>query len=166
MTAVSTVFPRACIQFEDFAFGHAAPILARYRDRICCFNDDIQGTASVALAGLVAALKIVGGSLGEQRFLFLGGGTAAAGIAGLLVKAMRMDGIAEDNARKRCWMFDVNGLIQSRRKSLADFRSPSRTSKAVCPRRVVEPAGASAWCGIPPKPRPIQKWRTQLRWLQ
>ncbi|MGI4955782.1 MAG: oxaloacetate-decarboxylating malate dehydrogenase, partial [Janthinobacterium lividum] len=66
VAAVGNVFPRACVQFEDFAFGHAAPILSRYRDRICCFNDDIQGTASVALGGLIAALKIVGGSLGDQ----------------------------------------------------------------------------------------------------
>ena len=124
VAAVATVFPRACIQFEDFAFAHAAPILARYRDRICCFNDDIQGTASVALGGLIAALKIVGGSLGGQRFLFLGAGTAGAGIAGLLVQAMEMDGMAQDEARARCWLFDVKGLIQSKREGLADFQEP------------------------------------------
>ena len=124
VAAVATVFPRACIQFEDFAFGHAAPILARYRDQVCCFNDDIQGTASVALGGLIAALKIVGGSLGDQRFLFLGAGTAGAGIAGLLVQAMEMDGMRENDARERCWLFDVKGLIQSKRDGLAEFQQP------------------------------------------
>ena len=122
--AVGMVFPRACIQFEDFAIGQAAPILARYRGQICCFNDDIQGTASVALAGLIAALKIVGGSLGDQRFLFLGAGSAGAGIAGLLVEAMKMDGMSEEKARERCWLFDVKGLIQSRRDGRVDLQTP------------------------------------------
>ena len=122
--AVSTVFPRACVQFEDFAFAHAAPILARYRDRICCFNDDIQGTAAVALGGLIAALKIVGGSLSDQRFLFLGAGTAGVGIAEMLVQAMGIDGVPAEDARKHCWLFDVKGLIQSERDGLADFQEP------------------------------------------
>ncbi len=120
--AVGNVFPRACVQFEDFAFGHAAPILTRYRDKICCFNDDIQGTAAVALGGLIAALKIVGGSLGDQRFLFLGAGSAGAGIAGMLVEAMKADGIDEAEARKHIWLYDKEGLIQSRREGLADFQ--------------------------------------------
>ncbi len=124
MNAVTTVFPRACIQFEDFAFANASPILSRYRDRICCFNDDIQGTASVALGGLIAALKIVGGSLADQRFLFLGAGTAGTGIAGLLVQAMMMDGLKQEAARQRCWLFDIKGLLQSKRTDLADFQQP------------------------------------------
>ena len=122
IAAVGNVFPRACVQFEDFAFGHAAPILTRYRDRICCFNDDIQGTASVALGGLIAALKIVGGSLGDQRFLFLGAGSAGAGIAAMLVEAMKADGVDEDEARRHVWLYDKDGLIQSEREGLADFQ--------------------------------------------
>lgn len=122
--AVQDVFPRACIQFEDFALPHAAPILARYRDKVCCFNDDIQGTAAVALAGLIAASKIVGGALTDQRFLFLGAGTAATGIAALLAKALEQDGLSQAEARRRCWLFDLGGLIQSKREGLTPFQQP------------------------------------------
>jgi malate dehydrogenase (oxaloacetate-decarboxylating)(NADP+) len=124
VTAVQEVFPRACIQFEDFAFTHAAPILTRYRDRVCCFNDDIQGTAGVALAGILAALRVTGGSLADQRFLFLGGGTAGAGIAGLLTKAMMQAGVAEQDALGANWLYDKNGLIHAGRTDLVDFQKP------------------------------------------
>lgn len=122
--AVQKVFPLACIQFEDFAFAHAAPILAKYQDQICCFNDDIQGTAAVALAGISTALRITKEKLTDQRFLFFGAGTAGAGIANLLVKAMVMQGLSEDEARQRCWLYDVNGLLQSERTELANFQQP------------------------------------------
>jgi malate dehydrogenase (oxaloacetate-decarboxylating)(NADP+) len=122
--AVQEVFPRACIQFEDFAQPHAAPLLARYRDRVCCFNDDIQGTAAVALGGILGALEITGGALADQRFLFLGGGSAAIGIAELLTTAMVDDGMAPDAARARSWLFDVNGLIESTRADLTPFQRP------------------------------------------
>ena len=124
VTAVQEVFPRACIQFEDFAFPHAAPILARYRDRACCFNDDIQGTAGVALAGILAALRVTGGSLADQRFLFLGGGTAGSGIAGLLAKAMMQAGVPEKEAFGSSFLFDKSGLIHAGRTGLADFQKP------------------------------------------
>lgn len=124
VSAVQEVFPRACIQFEDFAFPHAAPILARYRDRVSCFNDDIQGTAGVALAGVLAALRVTGGSLADQRFLFLGGGTAGSGIAGLLAKAMMQAGVPEKEAFGSSFLFDKNGLIHSGRTDLADFQRP------------------------------------------
>ena len=96
---------------EDFANFNAVPILARYRDRVCCYNDDIQGTAAVALAGILAALRITGQRLTEQRFLFLGGGSAATGIAELISQAMAMEGLSIEAARARNWLFDVNGLI-------------------------------------------------------
>ncbi|WOE31435.1 MULTISPECIES: NAD-dependent malic enzyme [unclassified Acinetobacter] len=122
--SVQRVFPKACIQFEDFAFAHAAPILAKYRDKVCCFNDDIQGTAAVALAGIQTALRITQQPLTEQRILFFGAGTAAVGIATLLVKALMMNGLSEAEARQHCWMFDVHGLLQSQRQDLADFQQP------------------------------------------
>jgi malate dehydrogenase (oxaloacetate-decarboxylating)(NADP+) len=122
VTAVQDVFPRACIQFEDFAMPHAAPLLERYRDQVCCFNDDIQGTAAVALAGILGALRITGGVLTEQRFLFLGGGSAAIGIAGLLTKAMVEAGLPEQDARERSWLFDVDGLVQSQRTDLTPYQ--------------------------------------------
>ncbi len=90
--AVQALYPKCCIQWEDFANINAVPILARYRDKICTFNDDIQGTAGIALAGILAALRITGQKLTDQRFLFLGGGSAATGIAELISQAMAREG--------------------------------------------------------------------------
>lgn len=124
VTAVQDVFPGCCIQFEDFANIHAIPILARYRDRICCFNDDIQGTAAVAVAGILAALRLTGGKMSEQTFLFLGAGSAGTGIASLLAQVMMQEGLSAEQARARCWLFDRKGLLQSNRTDLADFKKP------------------------------------------
>jgi malate dehydrogenase (oxaloacetate-decarboxylating)(NADP+) len=124
VSAVQEAYPRCCIQFEDFANFHAVPILGRYRDRICCFNDDIQGTASVAVAGIFAALRILGNKMHEQTFLFLGAGSAGTGIADLLCKTMTREGIPLEEARRRCWLMDVHGLIESNRTDLADFQKP------------------------------------------
>ena len=124
MTAMQEVFPRCCIQFEDFANVHAVPLLARYRDRVCCYNDDIQGTAAVAVAGIWAALRIIDGTMKEQTFLFLGAGSAGTGIAELISLAMMEEGLSAPEARARCWLMDVNGLIESSRTDLADFQKP------------------------------------------
>jgi malate dehydrogenase (oxaloacetate-decarboxylating)(NADP+) len=121
--AVQELFPTSCIQWEDFANINAVPILAKYRDRICTYNDDIQGTASVALAGIYAALRISRQKLTNQRFLFLGGGSAATGIAELISQAMAMEGLTLQQERSRNNLFDINGLLTSSRK-LMDFQQP------------------------------------------
>jgi len=120
--AVQSLYPKCCIQWEDFANINAVPILARYRDKICTYNDDIQGTASVALAGIFAALRISKQKLVDQRFLFLGGGSAATGIAELVSQAMALDGMDIAKARSRNALFDAKGLIVKSRADLADFQ--------------------------------------------
>jgi malate dehydrogenase (oxaloacetate-decarboxylating)(NADP+) len=128
--AVQTLFPKCCIQWEDFANTNAVPILARYRDRICSFNDDIQGTAGVALAGIFAALRLTTVKFTEQRFLFLGGGSAATGIAELISLAMAQEGIDLAAARCRNALFDVNGLLVTERADLAEFQKPFAQNRA------------------------------------
>jgi malate dehydrogenase (oxaloacetate-decarboxylating)(NADP+) len=121
---VQTLFPKCCIQWEDFANINAVPILERYRDKICTYNDDIQGTAAVALAGIFGALRISKQKLADQRFLFLGGGSAATGIAELISEAMAQEGMDIAKARARNALFDINGLMVKSRKDLADFQKP------------------------------------------
>jgi malate dehydrogenase (oxaloacetate-decarboxylating)(NADP+) len=122
--AVQALYPKCCIQWEDFANLNAVPILARWRDRVCTFNDDIQGTASVALAGILAALRVTGGKLTDQRVLFLGGGSAGTGIAELISQAMAHEGLPIEDARARSALFDVNGLMVRSRTDLMDFQKP------------------------------------------
>ncbi len=130
VSAVQALYPQCCIQWEDFANINAVPILARYRDRTCTFNDDIQGTAGVALAGIYAALRITGQKLTDQRFLFLGGGSAGTGIAELIGQAMTMEGMDIREARSRNALFDVNGLLVTSRTDLADFQKPFAEDRA------------------------------------
>jgi malate dehydrogenase (oxaloacetate-decarboxylating)(NADP+) len=122
--AVQEEFPYCCIQFEDWARGDAFRLLARYRHQVCCFNDDIQGTGAVALAGILSALRVTGGSLRDQCVLFLGAGSAAVGIANLLSQAIIADRLAPERSRERIWMFNRNGLIESGRSHLADYQLP------------------------------------------
>jgi malate dehydrogenase (oxaloacetate-decarboxylating)(NADP+) len=121
--AVQELYPKCCIQWEDFANINAVPILARYRDRICTYNDDIQGTAAVALAGIYGSLRISREKLTEQRFLFLGAGSAATGIAELISQAMATEGLTLQQARSRNMLFDVDGLLTTSRK-LMNFQQP------------------------------------------
>ena len=130
VAAVQQRYPKCCIQWEDFANFNAVPILARHRDKICSFNDDIQGTAGVALAGIFAALRLTGQKLSEQRFLFLGGGSAATGIAELISLAMAQEGTDLAAARRRNGLVDVNGLLVSSRADLADFQKPFAQDQA------------------------------------
>jgi malate dehydrogenase (oxaloacetate-decarboxylating)(NADP+) len=117
--AANEVFPGLLIQFEDFATDNAFGLLARYRDRVCSFNDDIQGTAAVVLAGLQASTRLTGVPLREQTLLFLGAGAAGVGIANLIVSAMVLAGASEKEARARCWFVDSKGLVCGSRADLA-----------------------------------------------
>jgi len=124
MTAASEHFPRAVIQLEDFATRHAFELLARYRDRVPIFDDDIQGTAAVALAGLYSAQRILGGALCDGCYLFLGAGEAGIGIGDLLVAAMVREGLTEEEARQHCWFMDSRGLVVKRRTDLPPHKLP------------------------------------------
>jgi malate dehydrogenase (oxaloacetate-decarboxylating)(NADP+) len=116
--AVGHVFPEAMLQFEDFSTVNAIALLARYRDEMCTFNDDIQGTAGVALAGVIAALRVTGGKLKEQTLLFVGAGSANLGIGELVAGAIADEGLDLVEARRRCWFMDSKGLIVKGRDRL------------------------------------------------
>ena len=122
--ATQQVFPGVVVQFEDFANHHAFELLQTYRERICCFNDDIQGTASVTVAGIFSALRVTRRPLAEQTFMCLGAGEAATGISDLLVEAMVDDGMAPQDARRRCWLVDSKGLVVAGRTDLAAHKKP------------------------------------------
>ncbi|MCC7052034.1 MAG: NAD-dependent malic enzyme [Gemmatimonadaceae bacterium] len=117
--AVQDRYPRACIQFEDFGNHNAFALLARWRDRVCSFNDDIQGTAAVALSGLLSSTRISGTPFRDMRVLFLGAGEAGIGIGDLVTEALVQEGIPLEEARRRCWFVDSGGLVESTRTGLA-----------------------------------------------
>jgi malate dehydrogenase (oxaloacetate-decarboxylating)(NADP+) len=131
---VQKLFPHCCIHFEDWKGTDAIRILDRYCDEVLCYNDDIQGTAGVVLAGLTTALQIIAKPLAQQRILFLGAGSSAIGIANLIVTALRMQGVWEQAARNRISMFDANGLVEPSRTDLSKARRYSRIRH--CHRRI------------------------------
>lgn len=124
MEAVAKTFPKAVIQLEDFANTNAFRLLTKYRDKYCLFDDDIQGTGAVTLAGLYSAIRLTGGRLSEHTFLFMGAGEAGIGIGNLIVQAMVSEGLSEQEARRHCWFFDSKGLIVKSRTNLASHKIP------------------------------------------
>ncbi|MFZ4777795.1 MAG: NAD-dependent malic enzyme [Terrimicrobiaceae bacterium] len=122
--AVQEVFPKCCLHFEDWTGVDAIALLARYRNKVSIYNDDIQGTAGVTLAGLINALKLTVGELKDQRILFMGAGSAAIGLADLLVSALGQQGIAPEVARQKIRMFDTQGLVVAGRPGLAAHKLP------------------------------------------
>ncbi|AHG42083.1 malate dehydrogenase [Pseudomonas syringae CC1557] len=120
--AVQRRWPDVLLQFEDFAQSNAMPLLEKYRDELCCFNDDIQGTASVAVGTLLAACKAKNETLGQQKVVFVGAGSAGCGIAEHIIAAMRIEGLSESEARQRIFMVDRFGLLTEGMDNLLDFQ--------------------------------------------
>ena len=122
--AVQEVFPKCCIHFEDWTGADAVHLLLRYRDKYCVYNDDVQGTAGITLAGMINATKIKGTKLKDEKYLFLGAGSAGIGLADLLCSALVAQGMSLKDAQSRVYMFDINGLLEASRTDLLDFQKP------------------------------------------
>lgn len=153
--AVQEVFPHALIQLEDFANINAFRLLHNLKDRVCSFDDDIQGTAGVALAGILSALRLTGQPLKEQRLLFLGAGEAGIGIGDLTVYAMREDGMSEQEARQRCWFIDSKGLVVKSRTDLSDHKKAYAHDHAMLTDfvSIIETLKPTALIGVSGRPR-------------
>ncbi len=133
ISAVKRRWPHALLQFEDFAQKNATPLLEKYRDKLCCFNDDIQGTAAVAVGTLIAASRAAGSPLSEQTIVFLGAGSAGCGIAEQIINEMMSEGLSDAEARRRVMMVDRYGLLTDKLTNLLPFQA-----------RLVQPSEAIA----------------------
>ncbi len=122
--AVQEVFPKCCIHFEDWTGTDAMHLLQRYRDDFCVYNDDVQGTAGIVLTGMINAAKLKGTALKDEKYLFLGAGSAGIGLANLLCSALVAQGVTLKDAQSRVYMFDVNGLLETTRTDLVDYQKP------------------------------------------
>jgi len=124
ISAANEVFPGVLIQLEDFGNVNAFRLLEQYRNQVCLFDDDIQGTGAVAIAGIIGALRITGSNLAEQKILFLGAGEAGIGIADVFVAALGEQGISARQAREQCWFVDTRGLLVADRENLPEHKRP------------------------------------------
>ena len=120
--ALTTRFPHVLLQWEDFAKGNASRLLDKYHDRLCTFNDDIQGTGAVTVAGLLAAMKVKGSKLGSQKIVILGAGSSAVGISDLIVEGMKLERLSEEEIRSSIWLIDSKGLVHSSRTDLEESK--------------------------------------------
>lgn len=166
--AVQGLFPQALIQFEDFGNKNAFRLLAEYRDKVCVFNDDIQGTAAVVLAGLHSAGKFIGRPISEQRYLFFGAGEAGTGIADLLVEEMKRSGLSQKAARRSCWFIDSKGLVVNGRHDLAEhkLRYAHHHSFLTDPLAIIQAVRPAAIIGVSGQPgifsEPILKGMAEI----
>jgi malate dehydrogenase (oxaloacetate-decarboxylating)(NADP+) len=166
--AVQGLFPHVLIQFEDFGNKNAFRLLAEYRDKVCAFNDDIQGTAAVVLAGLHSASKLTKKPLAEQRYVFFGAGEAGTGIADLLVEEMKRNAFSEKAARDCCWFVDSKGLVVNGRHDLAEHkvRYAHHHSYITDPLAIIEAIRPAAIIGVSGQPgmfsEPILKRMAEL----
>ena len=122
--AVQEVFPKCCIHFEDWTGADAVHLLQRYRDKYCVYNDDVQGTAGITLTGMINATKLKGTKLKDEKYVFLGAGSAGIGLANLLCSALVAQGLTLKEAQSSVYMFDINGLLEASRTDLLDFQKP------------------------------------------
>ena len=140
--AVQDLFPNCLLHFEDWKGTDAIRILARYKDKVLCHDDDIQGTGAIVLAGLTTALEILNAPITGQRVLFLGAGSAAIGIAGLIISAMQIKGLTKAEAQGRIMMFDTQEIVVADRKGLtaekAQFARKEAASKSFNPLDVAD----------------------------
>ena len=130
VAATQAVFPGVVLQFEDFNNANAFRLLERYRDHVCCFNDDVQGTGAMGLAGLYAAARITNTRLVDQRIMFVGAGEACIGIGRAVVAALQSEGLSESEARQRCLFIDSRGVVVASRNDLPEHKRPFAQDRA------------------------------------